>query len=97
MDFNLSEEQLAFRDVVMKVPKGMDMVTAASLPTVFWTAFHALTRLAQLKAGERILIHAAAGGVGLAAIQLAQAAGAEIFATAGRLLLHAENLAFAKR
>jgi myxalamid-type polyketide synthase MxaB len=73
---------LAFRDGVMRIPKGMDHATAASLPSVFWTAYHSLVQLAQLKAGERVLIHAAAGGVGLAAIQIAQAAGAEIFATA---------------
>jgi myxalamid-type polyketide synthase MxaB len=73
---------IAFRDGVMRIPKGVDHVTAASLPSVFWTAYHSLVQLAQLKAGERVLIHAAAGGVGLAAIQIAQAAGAEIFATA---------------
>jgi myxalamid-type polyketide synthase MxaB len=72
----------AFRDGVMRIPKGIDYATAASLPSVFWTAYHSLVQLAQLKAGERVLIHAAAGGVGLAAIQIAQAAGAEIFATA---------------
>jgi myxalamid-type polyketide synthase MxaB len=73
---------IAFREAVMRIPKGVDQVTAASLPSVFWTAYHSLVQLAQLKAGERVLIHAAAGGVGLAAIQIAQAAGAEIFATA---------------
>ena len=73
---------IAFRDGAMRIPKGVDHVTAASLPSVFWTAYHSLVQLAQLKAGERVLIHAAAGGVGLAAIQIAQAAGAEIFATA---------------
>jgi len=73
---------IAFREAVMRIPKGVDHVTAASLPSVFWTAYHSLVQLAQLKAGERVLIHAAAGGVGLAAIQIAQAAGAEIFATA---------------
>jgi myxalamid-type polyketide synthase MxaB len=73
---------IAFREAVTRIPKGMDLVTAASLPSVFWTAYHSLVQLAQLKAGERVLIHAAAGGVGLAAIQIAQAAGAEIFATA---------------
>jgi myxalamid-type polyketide synthase MxaB len=73
---------IAFREAVMRIPKGVDQVTAASLPSVFWTAYHSLDQLAQLKAGERVLIHAAAGGVGLAAIQIAQAAGAEIFATA---------------
>jgi myxalamid-type polyketide synthase MxaB len=73
---------IAFREAVMRIPKGVDHITAASLPSVFWTAYHSLVELAQLKAGERVLIHAAAGGVGLAAIQIAQAAGAEIFATA---------------
>jgi myxalamid-type polyketide synthase MxaB len=73
---------IAFREAVIRIPKGIDQITAASLPSVFWTAYHSLVELAQLKAGERVLIHAAAGGVGLAAIQIAQAAGAEIFATA---------------
>ena len=71
-----------YRQGVIRIPKGMDMATAAALPTVFWTAYHGLIQLTQLKRGERILIHAAAGGVGLAAIQLAQHVGAEIFATA---------------
>ena len=71
-----------YRQGVIRIPKGMDMATAAALPTVFWTAYHGLMQLAQLKRGERILIHAAAGGVGLAAIQLAQHIGAEVFATA---------------
>jgi len=73
---------IAYREAVMRIPKGVDAVTAASLPTVFWTAYHSLVQLAKLKAGERVLIHAAAGGVGLAAIQIAKAACAEIFATA---------------
>ena len=49
----------------------------------FLTAYYGLHRLAGLRAGERVLIHAAAGGVGLAAVQLAQRLGAEVFATAG--------------
>src|SRR5262249_7464892 len=52
-------------------------------PVAFLTAHYALNSLARLQPGERVLIHAAAGGVGLAAVQLAQRAGAEIFATAG--------------
>ena len=56
---------------------------AATLPITFLTAHHALVRLAQLAPGERVLIHAGAGGVGLAAIQIAQHLGAEVFATAG--------------
>ena len=71
-----------YRQGVIRIPTGLNMATAAALPTVFWTAYHGLIQLAQLKRGERILIHAAAGGVGLAAIQLAQHLGAEIFATA---------------
>jgi NADPH:quinone reductase-like Zn-dependent oxidoreductase/acyl carrier protein len=56
---------------------------AATVPVTFLTAEYALNRLAQMKPGQRVLIHAAAGGLGLAAVQLAQRAGAEIFATAG--------------
>lgn len=64
-------------------PNGMSHTDAASVPVAFLTAHHALVRLAQLEPGERVLIHAGAGGVGLAAIQIAQHVGAEIFATAG--------------
>ena len=66
------------------VPSGLDLASAAGLPTVFQTALYALERCAQLRAGERVLIHAAAGGVGQAALQLARRAGAEIYATASR-------------
>lgn len=52
-------------------------------PTVFFTAWYALKHLAQLQPGESLLIHGAAGGVGIAAIQIARHLGAEIFATAG--------------
>ncbi len=68
---------------LLRAPQGLDDVTAASVPVAYLTAFYGLHRLAGLKAGERVLIHAAAGGVGLAAVHLAQRAGAEIFATAG--------------
>jgi acyl transferase domain-containing protein/D-arabinose 1-dehydrogenase-like Zn-dependent alcohol dehydrogenase/acyl carrier protein len=64
------------------VPDGWSDETAASVPLVFLTAYHALVDLAQLRAGERVLIHAGAGGVGMAAIQLARHLGAEVFATA---------------
>jgi myxalamid-type polyketide synthase MxaB len=68
-------------DVVPK-PAALSFEQAAAIPTVFLTAHHALCRLAALKPGERVLIHAAAGGVGQAAVQVAQAVGAEVFATA---------------
>lgn len=68
---------------VVRKPKHLCFDEAASLPIVFMTAHYALNHLAQMRAGERVLIHAASGGVGLAAVQLAQRAGAAIFATAG--------------
>ena len=55
----------------------------ASLLVVFMTAYYGLHEIARLQPGEKVLIHAATGGVGLAAIQVAQWIGAEIFATAG--------------
>ncbi len=68
---------------VRPLPATLSMEEAATIPIVFLTAVYALRHLAHLSRGERILIHAAAGGVGLAAIQYAQHVGAEIFATAG--------------
>lgn len=69
--------------LVRPVPASLSLVQAAALPVVFATAHHALVDLARLRPGERVLIHAAAGGVGLAAIQIARRIGAEIYATAG--------------
>ncbi|HEX4446239.1 MAG TPA: acyltransferase domain-containing protein, partial [Polyangiaceae bacterium] len=63
-------------------PKGLAFEEAAALPAVFLTAWYALHQLAHLKVGERLVVHAAAGGVGMAAIQLAHAIGAEVLATA---------------
>ena len=68
---------------VVPKPAALTTAEAAALLVPFTTARHALYELAGLRAGERVLIHAAAGGVGLAAVQLAQMAGAEVFATAG--------------
>ncbi len=66
-----------------KIPDDMPFSIAASLPVVFCTSHYALFHLAHLKKGESILIHSAAGGVGQAAIQLAQLAEAEIYVTVG--------------
>lgn len=66
-----------------RCPAGMAVGDAATIPIAFLTADWALGELAQLQSGERVLIHAAAGGVGMAAVQLAHAVGAEVFATAG--------------
>jgi NADPH:quinone reductase-like Zn-dependent oxidoreductase/acyl carrier protein len=68
---------------VMHKPAHMSFEEAATMPVVFLTAYYALHHLARMRAGERVLIHAAAGGVGLAALQIAQHVGAEVFATAG--------------
>jgi acyl transferase domain-containing protein/NADPH:quinone reductase-like Zn-dependent oxidoreductase/NADP-dependent 3-hydroxy acid dehydrogenase YdfG/acyl carrier protein/surfactin synthase thioesterase subunit len=67
---------------VVGVPTELTMVQAATVPAVFATAWYALHDLAELKAGQRILIHAAAGGVGMAAVQIARWIGAEVLATA---------------
>ncbi|MFJ8502254.1 SDR family NAD(P)-dependent oxidoreductase [Streptomyces sp. NPDC093992] len=64
------------------VPEDWSFTEAASVPIVFLTAWYALRELADLRPGERVLIHAGAGGVGMAAIQLARHLGAEVFATA---------------
>jgi len=64
-------------------PATVSLEQAATLPIAFVTAYYSLHTLADMKRGERVLIHAAAGGVGLAALQLALAAGATVFATAG--------------
>ncbi|NER93851.1 MAG: type I polyketide synthase [Symploca sp. SIO1B1] len=63
-------------------PKQMSFSEAATLPLTFLTAYYGLQHLAKIQPGERVLIHAAAGGVGQAAVQIAQLTGAEIFATA---------------
>ncbi|WP_420717353.1 type I polyketide synthase [Streptomyces sp. WM6378] len=64
------------------VPEGWSYAEAASMPSTFLTAYYALFHVMRLKKGQRILIHAAAGGVGMAAVQLARHVGAEIYATA---------------
>ncbi|RMZ80705.1 hypothetical protein DV738_g2551, partial [Chaetothyriales sp. CBS 135597] len=69
----------------VKIPDNMSFEVAASIPVVYSTAYYGLFELARLEKGERVLIHAAAGGVGQAAIQLAQLWGAEIFATVGSI------------
>jgi NADPH:quinone reductase-like Zn-dependent oxidoreductase/short-subunit dehydrogenase/acyl carrier protein len=65
------------------MPPGISFEAAATIPTTFFTAYYALHHLARLQEGEKVLIHGAAGGVGIAAIQIAKWRGAEIFASAG--------------
>ncbi|MEN9871589.1 MAG: hypothetical protein RLZZ171_2581, partial [Cyanobacteriota bacterium] len=63
-------------------PASLSLLEAATIPVTFLTAYYTLVYVAKLQPGEKVLIHAAAGGVGLAAIQIAQYIGAEIYATA---------------
>ncbi|WP_269749936.1 type I polyketide synthase [Polyangium fumosum] len=68
--------------LVARQPQGLSAEQAATVPIAFLTALYALRDLGGLRAGERVLIHAAAGGVGMAAVQVAAWAGAEVLATA---------------
>ncbi|ORW85266.1 polyketide synthase [Mycobacterium sp. IEC1808] len=70
--------------LVTAVPAQWSTLEAAGVPVVFLTALYGLSVLAGLRAGQRVLIHAATGGVGMAAVQLARHWGAEVFATASR-------------
>ncbi|MBH0777592.1 type I polyketide synthase [Nocardia bovistercoris] len=70
--------------LVVPIPAHMSFAEAATTPAVFLTAYVALRDLARLAPGERLLVHAATGGVGLAAIALARHWGAELFVTASR-------------
>lgn len=67
---------------IRRIPQGWSSTDAAGAVQSYLTAYHGLHDLAELQAGETVLIHAAAGGAGLAAVALAQRRGAEIFATA---------------
>ncbi|MFN2355855.1 MAG: type I polyketide synthase, partial [Desulfopila sp.] len=93
---------------ISHIPQGISFEAAATIPSTFFTAYYALHHLARLQPGEKVLIHGAAGGVGIAAVQLAKWIGAEIYVTAGsdekqdflRLLgvdniFHSRSLSFA--
>ncbi|EED13647.1 polyketide synthase, putative [Talaromyces stipitatus ATCC 10500] len=69
--------------LVSKIPDGMSSDGAASMPVVYLTSIYALKHLARLERGESVLIQSATGGLGMAAIQIAQSLGAEIYATVG--------------
>lgn len=68
---------------VFRIPDAMSFAQGAAMPIVYQTSYFALKHRAQLKAGEWLLVHAAAGGVGSAAVQIGKAMGARIIATAG--------------
>ncbi|WP_372456064.1 SDR family NAD(P)-dependent oxidoreductase [Streptomyces buecherae] len=75
--------------MITRIPDGWSFAQAATVPSAFLTAYYGLTDLAGLRAGERLLLHAATGGVGLAAVQLARHWGAEVYATASPGKWHA--------
>ncbi len=81
--FGLATHSMARAGDVRIIPDGLSFEEAATLPVVFMTSWHALETVGHLKAGERILIHAGAGGVGMAAIQIAHHLGAKVIASAG--------------
>jgi NADPH:quinone reductase-like Zn-dependent oxidoreductase len=89
---SLGSYVLASAKTVVPMPASVTFEEAATMPTVFITVDTALNRLAAVTSSDRVLVHAAAGGVGLAAIQVLQAAGATAVTTAGstdkRSLLH---------
>ncbi|MEV6233462.1 type I polyketide synthase [Saccharopolyspora shandongensis] len=73
---------VADRRMLAVIPDGWSFVRAASVPAVFLTAYYGLVDLTGVRPGESVLVHAAAGGVGMAAVQLARHLGAEVFGTA---------------
>jgi acyl transferase domain-containing protein/acyl carrier protein len=109
-DFQKGDEVIAFAPAsfsaftttsatsVAPKPDNLSFEEAATIPAAFMTAYYALIIKGQLSKGERVLIHAAAGGVGMAAVKIAQWVGAEIFATAGnpekRAFLHSQGIKY---
>ncbi|MFD9545552.1 SDR family NAD(P)-dependent oxidoreductase, partial [Streptomyces sp. NPDC060022] len=81
-DGGFAAEAVTGRELLVKVPVGWSWAQAAAVPLVFATAWYGLQDLAAVRSGESVLIHAAAGGVGMAAVQLAQHWGLEVYATA---------------
>ncbi len=73
---------------LVRVPSKLSLGEAATVPIAFLTAYYALQDLAKVKHGERLLVHAAAGGVGMAAVQLARHWGVKVFATASPAKQH---------
>lgn len=88
----MAEFTVAKANMTFPVPRDMSFAEAAAMPVVYQTSFFALRDRGQLRAGEWLLVHAGASGVGMAAIQLGRAWGARVMATAGS----DEKLAFAR-
>ncbi len=78
-----AEEVVAGAERVMRIPDELDFLTAASMSLTYGTAAHALIERGRLQAGETLLVHGAAGGVGLSMVEVGKAMGARVIATAG--------------
>jgi NADPH2:quinone reductase len=78
-----AEEVVAPAGRVLKLPDWLDLTVAAGIGLTYGTSYYALKDRAELKPGETLLVHGAAGGVGLAAVELGKAMGARVIATAG--------------
>jgi len=80
---SFSQRVVTKTSAISHIPPSLSFEAAATIPSVFFTVYYALHHLARLQEGEKVLIHGAAGGIGIAAIQLAKSMGAEVYATAG--------------
>ncbi|HEY1412096.1 MAG TPA: SDR family NAD(P)-dependent oxidoreductase, partial [Rhodopila sp.] len=80
---SLGTEAVVPAAFLARIPDTMRSEDAAGIAVAFLTVYYGFHHLAGLRRGERVLVHAASGGVGLAAVQFAQRCGAEVFATAG--------------
>ncbi|MEN9565214.1 MAG: hypothetical protein RLZZ69_410 [Cyanobacteriota bacterium] len=106
---SLSSHVIVNAKFAIAKPKNLTYTEAATIPTTFLTAYYGLHHLAKIKPGDKILIHAAAGGVGQAALQIAQQIGAEVYATASvgkwdflkasgvKYVMNSRNLDFAEQ
>jgi NADPH2:quinone reductase len=88
----MAEYSLGRIDMTFRIPDSMDFPEAAAFPIVYHTSYFALRERASLRTGEWLLVHAGASGVGMSAIQLGRAFGAQVIATAGS----SEKLEFAR-
>ncbi len=79
---SLGDRVTARAAFVHRIPAGLTFAEAAGVGLPFLTAWHALVEVARIRAGDRVLVHSAAGGVGQAAVQIARLFGADVLATA---------------
>jgi len=78
-----AEQALVRADMAIRIPDAVDLAIGAALPVVYTTAMVALGECVVVTPNDRVLVHAAAGGIGLAAVEIAKALGADVIATAG--------------